>query len=54
MIGLRLLTAWLLAVGTVVFSAPAWAASDLVGTLLGTGDVRSSGGQDGSEHACRC
>ena len=54
MIGLRLLTAWLLAVGTVVFNAPAWAASDFVVTSAGDGESRSSGRQDGSEHACRC
>ena len=36
MTGLRLLAALLLAVGTVVFTAPAWAAGDFVVTLLGT------------------
>ena len=36
MTGLRLLAALLLAVATVVFTAPAWAAGDFVVTLLGT------------------
>ena len=47
MIGLRLLTAWLLAVGTVVFNAPAWAASEFVLTLLGTASPAPRAGRMG-------
>lgn len=47
MIGPRLLTAWLLAVGTVVFNAPAWAASDFVVTLLGTASSAPRAGRMG-------
>src|SRR5262249_20116572 len=47
MIGLRFLTAWLLSVGTVVFNAPAWAASDFVVTLLGTASPAPRAGRMG-------
>jgi hypothetical protein len=47
MTGLRLLTAWLFAVGIVVFNAPAWAAIDFVVTLLGTASPAPRAGTRG-------
>jgi len=47
MIGLRLWLAWLLVVGTVVFNAAAWAASDFVVTLLGTASPAPRAGRMG-------